>query len=190
MHRLSVFGGRIRSGIKSLAITLGILSLTACAGGFGGTAASPLLTIITQPQSQTVVAGRTATFTVAAAGTGPISYQWSVNGTAIAGAESTSYTTPATTAADSGTVYKAVASNEAGTAASSAATLTVTTPPTITTQPVSASVYVGQTATFYVAATGTGPLTYQWYLAGAPIAGATSNTYTTPATVLNNNGAI
>src|SRR5207244_8096717 len=42
--------------------------------------------ITLQPQSQTVVQGDTATFSVAATGTGPLSYQWRLNGTDIAGA--------------------------------------------------------------------------------------------------------
>ena len=54
-------------------------------------------------------------------------------------------------------------------------------PPAITKQPASAIVAAGQTATFSVTATGTGPLTYQWFQNGTPISGATSSTYTTPA---------
>ena len=38
-------------------------------------------TIDTQPSSATNVLGTTATFTVAASGTGPFSYQWQFNGT-------------------------------------------------------------------------------------------------------------
>ena len=37
-------------------------------------------TITTQPQSQTVVQGQNATFSVAASGTTPLSYQWNLNG--------------------------------------------------------------------------------------------------------------
>lgn len=52
--------------------------------------------------------------------------------------------------------------------------------PSITTQPASAAVFTGSTATFTVAATGTG-LTYQWHKNGAAITGATAASYTTPA---------
>src|SRR3979411_2600950 len=52
--------------------------------------------------NQTVQSGQTATFSVTATGTGPLSYQWQRNGTAIGGATSASYTTPATTSADNG----------------------------------------------------------------------------------------
>src|SRR2546421_2558268 len=58
--------------------------------------------ITTQPASETVSTGQTATFTVAATGTAPLSYQWQKNGTAIGGATAARYTTAATTAADNG----------------------------------------------------------------------------------------
>jgi len=82
-------------------------------------------TITTQPASQTVTAGQPAMFTVAASGTAPLSYQWQRNGINITGANSASYTTPATTTADSGATFQVVVGNTAGTATSKAATLTV-----------------------------------------------------------------
>ncbi len=81
--------------------------------------------INTQPASQTVTAGQTATFSVTATGTAPLSYQWKKNGTAIGGASSASYTTPATTASDSGAQFTVTVSNSAGSVTSNAATLTV-----------------------------------------------------------------
>ncbi|TLZ05309.1 MAG: hypothetical protein E6K39_12705, partial [Gammaproteobacteria bacterium] len=84
-------------------------------------------TITRQPASQTVTAGQRATFTVTAAGTAPLSYQWQKNGTAIGGATAASYTTPATTAADNGDQFTVVVSNAAGSVTSTAASLTVTT---------------------------------------------------------------
>ncbi len=81
--------------------------------------------ITTQPKSQTVTAGQTASFSVAASGTAPLSYQWSKNGTAIGGATSTSYTTPATTTADSGSTFTVKVTNSAGSATSNGATLSV-----------------------------------------------------------------
>jgi Immunoglobulin domain len=147
-------------------------------------------TITNQTPSQTVNAGQTGTFSVTATGTGPLTYQWSDNGVPIPGATSSTYTTPATTGSNSGSVYTATVTNTAGTATSVPSTLTVITPPTITTPPASQSVSVGQTASFGVVASGTGPLTYQWYDNGAPIPGATGVTYTTPATVASNNGSL
>lgn len=43
------------------------------------------LVIVTQPASQSIPLGNAATFTVAATGTAPLSYQWSMNGTKIQG---------------------------------------------------------------------------------------------------------
>jgi len=122
------------------------------------------------------VAGQTATFSVAAAGRNPLSYhgrkmerhQWGT---------SSSYVTPATTSADNGAQFAVVVSNTVGSATSSAAMLTVkagTSAPSITTQPTSATVTTGQTASFSVTATGTVPLSYQWQKNGAAISGATS----------------
>jgi hypothetical protein len=84
-------------------------------------------TISTQPASQTVSAGQTATFTVVAAGAAPLAYQWKKNGTAISGATSASYTTPAATSPDNGEKFTVSVNNSLGSATSAAATLTVTT---------------------------------------------------------------
>src|SRR5579862_2801920 len=67
-----------------------LVAFKAASGGVGGTAPS----ITTEPSSQTITAGQTATFTVVATGTSPLMYQWSQNMTAITGATSSSYTTP------------------------------------------------------------------------------------------------
>ena len=148
-------------------------------------------TVVTQPSNQTVTAGQTATFSVTAGGSAPLSYQWKKNGTAIAGATSSTYTTPATTTADSGAVFNVTITNTAGSVTSGNATLTVNASavaPTITTQPASITVTAGQTATFAVVAAGTGPLTYQWQKNGSNISGGTAS-YTTPATSTSDNGS-
>ena len=119
--------------------------------------------IATQPATQTVAAGQTATFSVTATGTGPFTYQWKKNGTNISGATSSSYTTPVIDIGDSGAVFTVVVSNSTGTVTSNSATLTVNAVvPAIRTQPAAQTVTAGQTATFSVTATGTAPLTYQW----------------------------
>ncbi len=155
-------------------------------------AAAVAPTITTQPVNETVTAGQTATFTVVAGGTAPLSYQWQKNGANIAGATGTSYTTPATATTDSGSTFRVVVTNTAGTITSSAATLTVNAAavaPTITTQPANETVTAGQTATFTVVAGGTAPLSYQWQKNGANIAGATGTSYTTPATAMTDSGS-
>jgi hypothetical protein len=82
-------------------------------------------TIGTQPANQAVTAGQTASFSVAAAGTAPLTYQWQKNGMDIPSATSVSYTTPVTTTADSGELFRVVVSNSAGNVISNSATLTV-----------------------------------------------------------------
>ena len=89
-----------------------------------------LLQSRSQPASQTITAGQTATFSVASTGTAPLSYQWSKNGSAISGATSSSYTTPATTTSDTSATFSVTVSNSAGNAISSNATLTVNAPTT------------------------------------------------------------
>jgi len=81
--------------------------------------------ITTQPASQAVSAGQTATFNVAATGSAPLTYQWQENGTNINGATSATYTTPATALSDSGSQFRVVVSNSVGNATSNAATLMV-----------------------------------------------------------------
>jgi hypothetical protein len=149
-------------------------------------------TITTQPKSVTVTAGQTATFSVVAAGTAPLGYQWKKGGTAITGANAISYTTPATATADSGSSFTVTVSNTAGSATSNAATLTVNAAvvaPKITTQPQSVTVTAGRTATFSVGASGTAPLSYQWKKNGTAINGANASSYTTPATATTDSGS-
>jgi beta-galactosidase len=55
----------------------------------------------------------------------PLNYQWMKNGMAISGANSASYTTPATTLSDNNSTFAVVVSNNSGSVTSSTATLTV-----------------------------------------------------------------
>ena len=145
--------------------------------------------ITTQPANATVTAGASATFSVAAAGTAPLSYQWQRSGTAIPGATAASYTTAAAVTADSGATFSVVVSNAAGNITSRAAQLTVNAvAPSITTQPASATVIAGASATFSVVAAGTAPLSYQWQRSGTAIPGANAASYTTAATVNSDSG--
>ena len=96
-------------------------SSTATVNGNGPVA--PYIT--TQPANQTVTAGQTATFSVAATGTPPLTYRWQKNGADITGATSSSYSTPVTTAADDGEMFRVMVSNAAGNVTSNSAMLTV-----------------------------------------------------------------
>jgi hypothetical protein len=74
--------------------------------------------------------------------------------------------------------YRVVVTNSSGSDASVPANLILRTPvaPAIQTDPVSASIYSGETATFSVTANGSGFLHYQWHFNNAPITGATAAT--------------
>ena len=147
--------------------------------------------ITSQPANLTVTAGQTATFTVAATGTAPLSYQWQQGTTNIAGAVSASYTIVGTSSANNESSFQVIVTNAVGTVTSNPATLTVDTPPEIMAQPTSQTVASGRTATFTVSATGNPAPTYQWQIAstGASIAGAIAATYTTPPTTTANSGS-
>ena len=87
-------------------------------------AAAPSIT--TQPSNQTVTVGSAATFSVAASGTTPLTYQWQKGTTPITGATAANYTTAATTSSDNGSQFAVVVTNAVGSITSNAATLTVT----------------------------------------------------------------
>jgi len=165
--------------------------------GCGGLASSPSAeiqapVIMTHPSNQTVAPGQSATFSAAATGSDPLTYQWQKDGTAIAGATLHAYTTPPVTPTDSGTKFQVLISNSAGSVTSNPATLTVdaaSAAPSITQQPANQAVTAGATATFTVVAASAAPLAYQWQKSGTAITGATSASYTTPATALTDNGA-
>jgi hypothetical protein len=84
--------------------------------------------ITSQPANQTVTIGTNAVFTVATGGTAPFSYQWSFNGTNLAGATSSNFVLTNALPAYAG-AYSVVVTNSAGSATSSNAVLTVVFPP-------------------------------------------------------------
>src|SRR5204863_323463 len=96
-------------------------SMTSNAATLTVSAAAVAPSITTQPANQTVTTGQMATFTVVAAGTAPLSYQWKKNGTAISGATSSSYTTPTPSRSDNSSQFTIVVSNIAGSVTSNAA---------------------------------------------------------------------
>jgi uncharacterized protein (TIGR02145 family) len=85
--------------------------------------------ITTQPQPQNVTAGQSVTFSVIATGTAPLTYQWLLNGTAISGATSSSYTIPNVQAANAGTYAVTVSNGTLPNATSNGALLTVSAAP-------------------------------------------------------------
>ena len=133
--------------------------------------------VITQQPSAVVRAvGQPASFSVAATGTAPLSYQWLKNGLNIAGATGSSYSIPSTVTADAAS-YSVKVTGPVGAATSSSVALTLNIAPAVSTQPLNAYKALGQSASFSVVASGTGPFTYQWSKDGNAIAGANAATY-------------
>lgn len=190
----------------------GTVTSTAATLTVNPTPVAPAIT--TQPASRTITAGSNVDFIVAASGAPAPGYQWRLGATALAdgaigsggcsGATVAGATTATLTLTNvpigcSGSTFTVVVSNGvAPDATSSAATLTVNpapVAPAITTQPTTEVVVnAGAAATFTAAASGVPSPTLQWQLSTdggasyANITGATSGSYTTPATVVGDEG--
>ena len=89
--------------------------------------------ITTQPTNQTVLLGRSASFSVSANGSAPFQYQWLFNSTNIPGATKSIYMIPAVAATNTGN-YSVIVTNSAGGVTSSNALLTVIVPPVVSFQ--------------------------------------------------------
>jgi hypothetical protein len=139
--------------------------------------------IVAAPTPLTVVSGSDAVFAVRATGTEALSFQWRRNGVELPGANGAVLRLPAVTESDAGD-YSVVVGNAAGTATSAPVALTVSAaplgplPPTIASPPASLSIAQGQSASFAVSVTGTGPFTYQWRKGSTDIPGATAASFT------------
>lgn len=135
--------------------------------------------IATQPLPQQISVGSTATFSVSATGSAPLTYQWRRDGVAIPGATNNSYVGGPYVLGDSGALFDVAITNPAGTVISETALLTVSavgTPPSIVKQPLDAQAPVGGRVAFVVIAAGTAPFTYQWNRNGTPIPNETGAT--------------
>jgi hypothetical protein len=132
--------------------------------------------IITQPASQTINPGSALNLSVAANGTTPLTYQWFKNGSSVTGATSANFQIASAQSADAGN-YHAIVSNSAGSATSTVATVVIRVAPSVTTQPASVTISLGSVLNLSVGATGTAPLTYQWFRNGSSLAAATSASY-------------
>ncbi len=129
-----------------------------------GEATTGLPRILAQPESVAAPETSPATFSVAASGPAPITYQWFKDGAPIAGATGATFTILSTTPADLGSYYAVITAG--GNAVTSLpAALSLTAPPAkplIFVPPANVAVPVGSPATLKVTAAGAGPLTYKW----------------------------
>ena len=127
-------------------------------------------TVTTNPATQSINAGNTATFTAAAGGNPASAVQWEVNtgsgfvplsnDTVYSGTTTTTLTITGATAGLSGNQYEAVFTNSVGSATTTPATLTVDH---VTTAPAPQTIDAGQNATFTAASSNPGGAdTVQW----------------------------
>ncbi|MBR5371092.1 MAG: leucine-rich repeat protein, partial [Oscillospiraceae bacterium] len=139
------------------------------ADGFTAVSESAALTVSTkitaQPTAQTGAIDSTVRFTVAASGTGTLSYQWQFKSSTgwkdsgMTGANTATLSVPVTAARD-GQEYRCIVKSSNGTSdISSPASIQVKA--AVTAQPTVQTLELNQTAKFTVAATGTN-LMYQW----------------------------
>jgi hypothetical protein len=137
------------------------------------------------------------TFSVAATGKPPLTYQWQFNGSALADGGAISGSTSnllalGNVATNQSGNYSVVVSNGYGASiTSSVATLIVSplqvVPPTVTQQPQSQSVNQGSPVSFSVIAAGTG-LSFQWQLNSVNISWATNASYNLASAATNDAG--
>jgi hypothetical protein len=188
----------------TLFLALCVVLLAACSNSSDAppTVAPVAPVIQAQPSDQSTTVGGNASFSVTASAAGAVvTIQWQVlNGNVwadIAGATATTLTISGATPTQNGAQYRAVVSANGQSLTTTPVTLTVTpapVSPSIAVQPADQTVTEPAVATFNVTASGSGTLAYQWQRLAAgtwsDIAGATSASYTTPATVRStDNGA-
>ncbi len=142
----------------------------------GAIASAP--TVIGQPKSQAVAPGDPVTFSVEADGYPEPTYQWYRAGVALPGATGAAWSIPAAQASDAGE-YRVVVANASGSVSSALATLTLAAAPRFVVEPADAAVEIGRPVEFSVEAVGAPAPTYQWYLNGTPVAGATGAAFGT-----------
>ena len=136
--------------------------------------AHPMIEI--QPADYSACEDQEARFNVVATGNGPISYQWSKNGSQIAGATTDTYIIPAAKLADAGS-YRVRVSNACGSVESNPAVLAVSSKPVVELEPLDKVACDGSEVVLNAQASGTEPLNYQWKKNGENITGANANRY-------------
>lgn len=137
------------------------------------------------PGNVTVLVTSNATFSVTAAGTAPLFYQWFFDAiNALADATNASLTVSNAQPANEGS-YQVVVTNVAGSVTSVVAVLTVLVPPSVTSQPTNLTVSALTDATFTVTSGGTPPFAYQWEKDGVPVGGGTGAALTLNAVTTN-----
>jgi len=145
------------------------------------------------PAATALTPGQSVTFSVAAEGDTPLSYQWRKNGTNIPSATSATYTIDSAGVSDSGD-FDVLVSNALTPAGVASGIVNLTVAELVTNvvavrNPATSTVVEGAIITFSVTADGTGPLGYQWRKNGTSIPGATASTYIVNPAALADDGS-
>ena len=151
-----------------------------------GAAVAP--TITTQPSTVVIASGGSGILAVAAAGSGPLSYQWLADGVPIVGKTQPVLTFSNVDSHAEGN-YSVTVTNSLGSVVSQEVDVILLGSPLIAQDPANNTVFENTSATFSVVASGSA-LRYQWLRNGAVIPGADQASYTTPLLTVANSGAV
>lgn len=143
--------------------------------------------IISQPSNAVSCLGDSSVFSANISGSNPINYQWyNING-ALASGTYSKYKIVSTSLNDVSTYYLK-ASNICGSVTTNTVTLTVNTAPNLSVLQASNTVCENSSITYTAVATGTSPISYQWYKANTAISSANSLSYSIPTVGLTDDG--
>lgn len=135
--------------------------------------------ILEAPVDLSGVVGTAVALEVVGTGTPPLRYQWTYNGSDLAGATSSRLLLPSLTYGQAGT-YGVRVGNDYGSVTSAPVSLVVEavgSPPQITGQPTNTSVIIAEPVTLTAQSLGSSPLAWQWYHNGLAKPGATRRQY-------------
>jgi len=145
------------------------------------------LSLASQPSNTVIYEGQSQTFSLAYNNSHPVSVSWYRNGSPISGASGNSYTVANATTGSTGT-YSCAVTDGTLTVNCASFSLTVNQIVRITQQPSNQMVNEGVNVSFSVAATGTGPVSYQWYFNDQPLTGKTAAQLSLTGTTSVNGG--
>ena len=168
------------------------ISLAAYGDDPGNWSSTVPLTITLQPVSIAVRPGSNVVFTVAALGTGPLTYQWRLHGTNLADVGGYSGANSATLQVTNVYVqhrgdYTVLVADTGNPAVSAVATLSVLIGPGIATPPQSVIAVAGDTVNFSITVSNTAslPMGFRWLRNGAALVIFNTNAHTSILTLTN-----